>query len=547
MTRPRSVPDPGPRIISWEVEASGEPLLEGVWGVGANNLFAVGRGGAIRHYNGVEWSSMVSGTTESLYDVWGVDADNIFTVGANGTVLRYNGVLWTSIGPTDDVGPILSIHGTAADNVYIITVNRGLYHFDGSNWSAVNTGFTVSMSAVWTQGVNIFVAGTTGAMLRFDGTSWSSMTTPTSNTLRAITGSSLTNVVAVGYSGTMIRFDGTNWNDITTGTTQTLTDVALIPGGALAVGWGEVFLKSAFGGTEVIDIPGLGNANGLWLTSATTAFVVGDSWTHVVTAGNPINAMPMKTGITNEEFRCVWGSDTDNTYVVGDDGLVFRWDGSDWINVDIGTPWGIEAIWGTAPDDIYVAIFSDLFIHYDGIEWLPMAGVSLAEHPYAMSGHTNLSNSGTSLVVVGEAGSISMFDGTTWSEPTSPTNDDLNAVYVNSASDMFAVGSQGAIVHYDGAVWSEMTSNVTEGLYSVHGTASNNVYAVGASGTIIHFDGTAWSEDPGCHHRKSSRGVGVGSPGRGRGRRHRFALRWQQLERVTSHRASPPGNMGCGR
>lgn len=42
-----------------------------LWGSSSSNLFAVGRGGGIAHYNGTEWRRISSGTKADIQDVWG--------------------------------------------------------------------------------------------------------------------------------------------------------------------------------------------------------------------------------------------------------------------------------------------------------------------------------------------------------------------------------------------------------------------------------------------------------------------------------------------
>jgi hypothetical protein len=63
----------------------------GVWGKSAADVYAVGTGGIILHYDGKAWSPMTSGTTNDLYSVWCNDASDVFAVGANGTTLRLYG------------------------------------------------------------------------------------------------------------------------------------------------------------------------------------------------------------------------------------------------------------------------------------------------------------------------------------------------------------------------------------------------------------------------------------------------------------------------
>lgn len=42
-----------------------------MWGTSANNIYCVGKGGAIYHYTGSSWQKIESGTTVTLNDIWG--------------------------------------------------------------------------------------------------------------------------------------------------------------------------------------------------------------------------------------------------------------------------------------------------------------------------------------------------------------------------------------------------------------------------------------------------------------------------------------------
>ena len=81
----------------WTVQSplpTGNDLL-GVWGSSSGDVFAVGRGGTILHFNGSIWSSMSSGMTYDLCAVWGSSAQDVFTVGndatGQGIIRHYNG------------------------------------------------------------------------------------------------------------------------------------------------------------------------------------------------------------------------------------------------------------------------------------------------------------------------------------------------------------------------------------------------------------------------------------------------------------------------
>ena len=61
--------------------------------------------------------------------------------------------------------------------------------------------------------------------------------------------------------------------------------------------------------------------------------------------------------------------------------------------------------------------------------------------------------------------------------------------FVTNCSDLFsfAVGAVGWIIHFDGTRWTDMTSPTTNTFWGVWGTAADNVYAVGENGTILHY------------------------------------------------------------
>jgi hypothetical protein len=67
-----------------------------VWATAPNDVFAVGSGGHIWHFNGSEWLAMASPTADHLWDLWGSSGSDVFAVG-NAGILRYDGSSWSVI------------------------------------------------------------------------------------------------------------------------------------------------------------------------------------------------------------------------------------------------------------------------------------------------------------------------------------------------------------------------------------------------------------------------------------------------------------------
>ena len=61
-----------------------------VWGSSGSDVFAVGGGGFILHYNGTSWTAMDRITSNDLSGVWGSSGSDVFAVGfGGGTILHY--------------------------------------------------------------------------------------------------------------------------------------------------------------------------------------------------------------------------------------------------------------------------------------------------------------------------------------------------------------------------------------------------------------------------------------------------------------------------
>lgn len=99
-----------------------------MWGSSSNDLYAVGNGGNIAHYNGTSWRKIESGTTVDLLDVWGSP----------------DGTIWTC-GYTSD-------YGTSS----IIKIKNGISQilFEGISNSKNNGYYVGPMSGIWSDNIH---------------------------------------------------------------------------------------------------------------------------------------------------------------------------------------------------------------------------------------------------------------------------------------------------------------------------------------------------------------------------------------------------------
>ncbi len=258
----------------------------GVWGVSSSDIFAVGLGGEIYRYDGIDWTAMTSGTSQTLRDVWGTAADDIYAVGADGTILRYDGANWSTM-PLEASIPLFGVWGASPNNIYAVGSRSTIVDFDGTQWRTLTSEPGPFYFDVWgTSASDVFVVGGEGTILHFDGSIWTEMTSGTTAELQDVWGTSSSDVYAVGQDGTILHYDGAAWSPMPSGTTDKLWTV-----------WG----------TSPTDIYAAG---GLFAPGsvATILHYDGTTWTSLTSAPGPL-------------LYGLWGNST-GVYVVGESGEV---------------------------------------------------------------------------------------------------------------------------------------------------------------------------------------------------------------------------------
>lgn len=173
-------------------------------GTSEDDVFGVGRNGAIAHFNGAAWDSMNSGTDAHLRGVWAAAPDDVYAVGDEGTILHYDGNDWATLFDDEDVdyrhvtgfdaehifvphkdgvlfgdgvfwrseqpeleGPgyfVPAVHGTSPENMFAVGYG-GLSHYDGGSWTRVSADLPGGSHAVFAVGPReIYAAGDQGVL-----------------------------------------------------------------------------------------------------------------------------------------------------------------------------------------------------------------------------------------------------------------------------------------------------------------------------------------------------------------------------------------------
>jgi PKD repeat protein len=232
-----------------------------------------------------------------------------------------------------------------------------------------------------------------------------------------------------------------------------------------------------------------------------------------------------------------WGTKPDDAWVIGGcslqpgDGIIARWDGNVWTEVDMGGEVVSFAydIWGTSSDQVWVADI-DGILYWNGTNWTRQLNALQNQTFYAIWG------TGGNNVWAGANGAIYKYDGDTWQIEFSAPGESFRGIwgtdadnvwiasFVNNTAKIYkwdgqqlnnlspdisntfyrgvwsgsnnrawAVGSAGTIAAWDAGMLTLQSSGTTENLLGIWGENEERIWTVGTGSTILQYNGQTWS------------------------------------------------------
>jgi hypothetical protein len=283
----------------WSCVPSGTSKdLNRVWGSGHKDVWAVGVGGTILHWDGSAWSGVASGTTLELRGLWGSGPEDVWAVGDQGMILHWDGTAWsadTSGAPRSSA--LRGLWGSGASDVWAVGDQGTILHFDGAAWSAVAGNSTPDLASVWGSrsadvwavGVNCkssTQAGTIGGfcssnnIVHWDGSIWSGVSSGTFGRIADVWGSGPGDVWAVTI-GTFVapriqHWDGASWSGVANSRTENVYGLWGSGPNDVWFGGGSVqHWNGAAWSSEWFGVSGGLNLRGVWGSGAADVWAVG--------------------------------------------------------------------------------------------------------------------------------------------------------------------------------------------------------------------------------------------------------------------------------
>jgi hypothetical protein len=212
----------------------------------------------------------------------------------------------------------------------------------------------------------------------------------------------------------------------------------------------------------------------------------------------PLVTPTWATDPTNVEWKDllgVWGSGSQDVYVVGDAGIYHSDGTGHWTQqYSAPRPGALKAIWGEGATSIFVVGAGELILHSVGDgRWDTQAGAgalppALPPDLYAVWGTAG------QVYAAGDGGRLDVraSDGT-WRSEDLGVSEPFYGLWGTGPSDIYVVGGHCTIVHYNGRAWEQQFSVTRpQSCSSAWGSAPNDLY-VGGDDLLLHSTGAgAW-------------------------------------------------------
>lgn len=431
------------RYLEWTRadDVSTRAFLNGIWGSGPDNIFAVGAGSGPLHYDGTSWQEIELEPEDdlSLLGVWGADADTVFAVGAKGAILQYEDETWQRHDAPGGVEETMyNIWGSGSDDVYAVGDASVVLHFDGNDWKNVDLSSLL----------------------------------PEERSLWGVWGTASDNIYISGENLTVLHYNGREWQLIE-------LDLEIMG----LENFSKLWLNNVWG-TGPADIFAVGHLGLIMHYN-------GDEW--------QVQRPPDES---QSRLYAVWGSSADDVFAAGADGALLHYDGTAWTEIPSPTTERLYGLWGSSQDSVY-AVGVQTILRFGGaaITEMPTQGSPVEQRPEKLN---YLFEQDGVLYAVGQTqeqgGALWKRDSDGWRAHQPGDAHDLRDTFVDANGDVWAVGARGnegqlgGIWRLSNDVWS-LEHEAEKPLNSIWARSNTDIFAVGADGVIVRYDGDSWKSD----------------------------------------------------
>ena len=190
-----------------ESAAAADSWLHAIAGAG-KSVWIVGDAGLALTSAAGGFIKVMTPARSNLLDVWGNADDQFWAVGEGGTVLRWDGMNWLKV-PTGAMGGtaqnLRAVWGSAADDVWVVGTEATILHWNGTRFEARSPSAHYALNDVWGRSKSeVYAVGSGGVALRYDGNEWKELKTGTRSSLQSVFGDERGRVFVAGLDGVVL-------------------------------------------------------------------------------------------------------------------------------------------------------------------------------------------------------------------------------------------------------------------------------------------------------------------------------------------------------
>lgn len=198
---------------AWTGSATYGDMIPAVWAASRSEAWAAAEMGpmhTILHNKGQGWQ-IADMPTQPIHAFWGSTTTDIWAFGSAGAVRRWNGTNWT-VGSTPTTSTdFLAATGVAANRMWMATAAGTIYEWNGTVWRPMATmGTPTLLGIAAVSDSRIMAVGNTsnaklGFIAQYNGASWEALPTVVQRSLYAAWANPKGTIWIAGQGGTILR------------------------------------------------------------------------------------------------------------------------------------------------------------------------------------------------------------------------------------------------------------------------------------------------------------------------------------------------------
>jgi hypothetical protein len=193
-----------------------------------------------------------------------------------------------------------------------------------------------------------------------------------------------------------------------------------------------------------------------------------------------------RSGIT-QNLNGLWQAG-ETTVGVGSEGLIVRSAGSTWARQQSGVTRSLRAVHGAGEGGAGALVAvgdAGTITRWDGLRWVPEgAGVTPLDLLDVWVARPGEAVAVGNNVVLRQTGGV-------WAVDTRPGFRRFNGVWGFSPDDVWVVGNGGSAQRWNGSAWTPVPTGTSLALRAIWGAHPNDVWIAGEGGVLLHWDGLA--------------------------------------------------------